>query len=60
MGILDGTHIYISPTAEEQASYANRKKRMTINNLILVDIDGEILYVKAGRFSISRNQVIHL
>ena len=55
MGILDGTHIYISPTAEEQASYVNWKKRMTINNLILVDIDGEILYVKAGRYSISRN-----
>lgn len=60
MGILDGTHIYICPTAAEQAAYVNRKKNMTINNLLLVDVDGEILYVKAGRLSIYRYYIIDL
>lgn len=51
MGIIDGTHIYTRALEEHRAGYVSRKKRITLNNLIVVDLDGVITYVKAGRLT---------
>jgi hypothetical protein len=50
IGILDGTHIYTRAAAVDRMNYANRKKRITINNLLIVDLEGYVTYVKAGEF----------
>lgn len=48
--ILDGTHVHVRASECDRHNYANRKKNISINNLILVDYDGYVLYVKAGKF----------
>jgi hypothetical protein len=45
---LDGTHIHVLAAEEEKLVYFNRKKSFSINNLIIVDLDGYVIYIKAG------------
>jgi hypothetical protein len=45
MGIIDGTHINCTIPDKYKGAYANRKKRFTINNMIIVDLDGFVNYV---------------
>ncbi|KAF7800846.1 protein ALP1-like [Senna tora] len=48
LGAIDGTHIRIRVSAEEQGKYRNRKGEITTNVLGVCSRDGQFVYVLSG------------
>lgn len=50
IGIIDGTHVSVKCAKHNVEAYINRKGYCSINNLVIVDIEGYFVFVQAGMY----------